>query len=464
MTKLLKTLCLMAMASAALLISCSGNPSTDAGTTRKDGGGGGGGEAEAFTIYSLDDAARETVYFAMAVDPGTERVGVVYYTPNGTMQGGDGGTEKNYDLKYVEWNNGAASAPETLRSMQRMVGLSMAFDPNSHQPVAAFLGGEAGFIEGQSIYWYQNDTSVMRRAMPNVWVETRVATLSAPPACSPIDQGFLEGLWSSVVFDSTGKMYVSFRDGHNGQFPQQDWAASDVEVLEGAAESTSMMRTCLTGDHKQAYGGRIQLAIGAADQPAVVYDQAFGGADVTGQNVYFQQRKTDAGWTETTAVLTVSNTMTGASLAYDATEGYGIAFTDRANNQLKYIKSAAGTNWSVPDDVFGTGTGGWYPSLAMDPMFHEPAIAFYVCSPRTGINDTSCLQNDDELRVMQRVTPMGQAGTWRETVVDPAGGWAPKLKFFASGKRVVAYRVPSALDASAKVNPLAGQIKLAVEK
>ena len=441
-----------------MLSACPGEGGGTGAGGGKDGGGGGGGtQVDAFNLYDLDSAAKDTLYFAMAIDPGTEKVGVVYFTPNGTVMGGDGGTELNYDLKYVEFSGGAASTPVKLRQVQRMVGLSLAFDPIKHEPVAAFLGGAPGFIEGQSIYWYQNDAVVMRRS-GGVWTETAIATTSAPPACSPIDQGFLEGLWSSIVFDPTGKMYVAFRDGHNGQFPQQDWASSDVEVLEGPNEG-SLTRRCLTGDHKQAYGGRIQLTLGPGGKPAVVYDSAFGGADVTGQNVLFQQL-TDAGsWTPTISLLTVSNTMSGAKVAYDPTEGYGIAVTDRTTSQLKYIKSTDTVNWTVPDDVFGSGTGGWYPSLAMDPVNHEPAIAFFVCSARAGVPDTGCLQSDDELRVTQRII-----GNWRETLVDANGGWQPKLGFFASGKRVIAYRVPPSLDATARVSANAGALKLAVEK
>lgn len=478
MARFAKTLCLLVLglpfalgASTAglALVGCSGGGQGGGtgGGGGKDGGVDGGGESDAFNLFTLDDAARELLWFSMSVDPGTERVGVAYFTPSSTTSvGGDGGTERNYDLKYVEWNNGIASAPERIRSMQRMVGLSLAFDPLSHQAVTTFLGGDPQFVVGKSIFWYQNDLAVARRTMAGTWVESDVVTTSAPPQCSPIDTGFLEGLWSSLAFDPAGKMYVAYRDGHNGQFAMQDWAASDVEVVEGANEAAlGGSRRCLTGDHKEAYGGRIQLVIGKDDQPSVVYDAAFGGADTVGQNVYHQQRNPDGTWSAVHSLLTLSDTMSGASLAYDKDkEGYGLAYTDRMSSQLRYIRSTLGgpaASWSQPDDVFGVGTGGWYPSLAMDPVFHEPAIAFSVCSPAARVNETSCLQSDDEVRVSQRV---GSPGTWRETLVDRGGGWAPKLKFFASGKRVVAYRTPPSRDSSGKVNPSAGQLKLAVER
>lgn len=76
------------------------------------------------------------------------------------------------------------------------------------------------------------------------------------------------GLSSTLAFDSTGGLYYAFRDGHNGQFPIQDWASSNVEVLSGRSEA-SLGRQCLTGDHRQAYGGHLQLAIGVNDQPAL---------------------------------------------------------------------------------------------------------------------------------------------------------------------------------------------------
>ena len=44
-------------------------------------------------------------------------------------------------------------------------------------------------------------------------------------------------------------------------------------------------------------------------------------------------------------------------------------------------------------------------------------------------------------------------GRWQSATVDPDGAYLPQLGFFASGKRVVAYRQPGT-----------GAVKLAVER
>jgi hypothetical protein len=214
------------------------------------------------------------------------------------------------------------------------------------------------------------------------------------------------------------------------------------------------------GNNKDAYGGHNLLVLGANDQPAIVFDQMFGTSDSNGNNIIFQKRNANGTWTPASALLTVSNTQTGAALAYDSQEGYGIAFVDRASNELSYTNSANGTAWSAVDPVFGAGTGGWYPSLAMDPINHEPSIAYYVCSPKSSINETGCLTTEDKLMVTQRVL-----GTWRHTLVDPAGGYHPKVGFFASGKRVIVYRSPPAIDPNTGITVTGvGALKIAVER
>jgi hypothetical protein len=353
------------------------------------------------------------------------------------------------------------SAIQTVRVVQRKVGLSMVFDPLTGEPVLSYLGGAAGVEVGMSVFWFQSDAVINRRTGGSVWTESIVAASGDQVTCgNPVsDRGFLVGLWPALAVDATGKLYLAYRDGHNGAFPMQDWAGSDVELWEGAG--TPSTGSCLAqgGLNKDAWGGHNQLAV-CGPELAIVHDQMFGGADTNGSNVIFQKRTAAGAWSSPAVLLTVSNTQTGPVLACDPIEGFGVSVVDRATNALVYTNSLNGQAWNTPDPVSGAGSGGWYPSIAMDPVRHEPAIAFYNCSPRSSVNETGCLTTEDELVVSQR-----QAGTWRQVLVDANGGYAPKLGFFASGKRFVVYRTPPAIDpATGLTVPNAGAIQIAIER
>ncbi|MCU0700200.1 MAG: hypothetical protein MUC96_27140 [Myxococcaceae bacterium] len=433
-----------------------------------------GGRAadDAFQILDLDPAAREQTYLAMAVDPNSGKIGVVYFTPRNTMTMSirtDAGMEgvPDYDIKYVEVVNGVPSAPETIRFVQRRIGLAIAFDPQG-RPVVSYLGGAQGFEPGMSIFWFQSDSVVNTRMGPNQWVETTVTQNGDDVTCgNPVsDTGFLVGLFPALAFDSTGKLYLAYRDTHNGQYPQQDWAGSDVEVVEDVLGARRLVCAQPGGNDKQAWGGRIRMIIGAGDQPAIMYDKALGGADTRGNDVIFQRRQANGTWTAPALVANISDTMTGASLAYHPNEGWAFAVTDGVNNKLLYRRNtsanAASMQWQQAEEVFASGTGGWYPSLALDvdPAFPgEPSIAYYVCSRRDQVPPSDCSQDQDELRVARR-----SGGVWRETLVDRGGGYAPQLAFLPGGKRVIAYRVPAAINGSNQVEPTAGAVKLAIER
>lgn len=408
-------------------------------------GGSGGGGGTSFDYVTLDPATSEPTYLAMAVGPG-DRVGVAYFA---SLSGGrdaglaDGGIEfaRDFEVRYVEWNGGQPSAPEPVRTVQRVYGVSVAFQ-GSGEPAVAYLGGGAD----QSAYWFQSDAVVSFRS-GGTWTERLVAARGNEVSCgNPVsDRGFLVGLFPALVFDGA-KGYLAYRDTHDGQFPQQDWNGSDLELAEGGP--TSWTKACLQagGNDKRAYGGHTVMVM-ADGQPALVHDRIVGAADGPGQDAIFLKRKSDGTWT-TPVSIGIASTQSGPSLAWDSVAGFGIAVVERAENALKFTSSQDGVDWTVLDPVYQSGTGGWYPSLAFDPVHHEPAIAFYSCSPRSGQSEGSCLSSEDELRVTQRI-----GGDWRETVVDSEGGYLPKLGFLSTGKKVVAYRLPGT-----------GAVRLAVER
>ena len=447
-----------------LLAGCSSIPGAN------DGGFKDGGEGEAcnatkkcaegffclsnkctgqFAYHDLDDAGPELTYLSIAVQSDAGRVGVAYfvqvdafggsYGPDGGLADGiraaDGGNTGNYEIRYVEWNSGVASRPQLIRTVQRVYGVSLAFQQNG-EPAVAYLGGGSDM----SAFWYQSDAVVNYRSGGATWTERVAATRSDQVPCgTPLDLGYLVGIFPSLVFDGP-KAYLAWRDGHNGQFPQQDWAGSDLKISEGGP--TAWTNTCQmsSGNVKQAYGARTHMVM-ANGQPALIHDRAFGGADTPGKDILFTRRKADGTWTNAASpVLNIQNTMSGGSLAWDPVEGYGIAAIEHQTDKLQYTRSLDGTIWDQATPVFGDGTGGWYPSLAMDPVNHEPAIAFYICSRTSGQAEGTCREFEDELRISQRIV-----STWRETLVDSEGGYLPKIGFFASfgtSKRIVVYRVP----------------------
>lgn len=462
------------VAPLTVLSACSGGGGggTGAGGGAGGGGGGGGGDLEPFSIITLDPDVRGVDYLAAAFDPSSRRVGVVYYAPAGTetMAG-----HPDFFIKYVEWQDGVTKPIETIRTVQNKVGLTVAFNPTSGEPTVSYLGGDPGFVVGMSIFWFQSD-AVINQRNNGTWTETIIAQTGGEVTCgNPVsDRGLLVGVWPALAYDPTGTLYFAYRDGHDAQFGQQDWNGSDVEEWEGVPPSLTTNHCLAAGgnggtvDGKPSWGGRIQMTMGPESQPVMVWDRAIGTSDGNGTDVYFQRRKSDGSWSSPANIMLVGNTQSGASIAYDSREGIGVAAVDRSTNELRYTFLPDGSStWAEPDPVFGSGSGGWFPSLAMDPVYGEPAIAFYVCSPRNSINETNCLTTEDELRIKQRVS-----GNWREVVVDKEGGYLPKLGFFVDGtgpsatsKRVVVYRQPQSVEQSTgKTVANAGMLKLAVER
>ncbi|MBN1203916.1 MAG: hypothetical protein JXB05_03195 [Myxococcaceae bacterium] len=431
-------LCLM-----LALVACKGEENQ-----KPDGGPDGTtdpNEESPFTRRTLD-SANELQPIALAVGPG-DTIGVAYFFKVAPSNGYD-----NYEIRYLQVENDQVSQPETVDTVQRVFGLSLAFD-SSGRPTVAYLGGGSD----DSAYWFQSDLEVSYRTGPNTWTSNVPVTMSneALGDNDVSNTGFLVGINPAIAFHNT-TAFVAYRDGHSGQFEKQDWDGSDLEVVVGGPTSWTPRMVAPGGNNKAAYGGHIQMVMTASGQPALVHDQVSGTPDGTGANVLFQRRNADGSWTPPLQVQQVFNTQRGASLAWDPVLGFGVAVVERAQNKLTFIQceesggvqcTAAG-NWTAPDPVYGSGSGGWYPSLAIDPKTHEPSIVFYICSYSPSANEGSCSAKDDELRVSTRIE-----GLWREALVDADGGWSPQLGYLSTGKRVVAYR-----------SPREGILKLAVER
>ena len=410
-------------------------------------------------MIDLDQTARGDSTLALAVHRSSGRIGVAYFAAKGTqtMAGVD-----DFDVKYVEVLNGVVAPPQIIRTVQRRAGLALVFD-GTGQPIVSYLGGAPGFEPGGPVFWFQSDAVIARRTPPSTWTETALVTTGDVVTCGnpASDRGFLVGVFPAMAFDGAGRLHLAYRDPHAAMFPFQDFAASDVEVVEDVIGTRSFRCAQPGGSDKGAWGGHLDMAIGPGLQPVLVHDKVFGGVVGAGQDVVFQRRQATGSWTAPVTVATVSNTMSGASVAGHASVGVALAVTDAATNQLQYFSNAdsmvPSSAWQR-ENVLSSGSSGWYPSLAFSSA-GVPSIVHYQCSQRASVAEGDCLQAEDDLRLATK-----RGTTWSFESVDPAGGVGPKLAFTSADKRVIAYRVPAARLANGSAEPTAGALKLAIER
>ncbi len=424
-------------------------PANDGGTGGGRAGGAGGGSAGAFTIVELDPAARGLFPMAMAVDAADDRVVVAYYTPKGTqtVQGID-----DLNLNVVEWKSGVVSAIQTIRFMQRTAGLAVALHPTTKEPTVAFLGGPDRLLpNAPSVFWFQHDASLATRS-GSTWTEVAAATLGdvcAPPG-SPMGASIV-GLWPALRFDATGRAIFAYRDIHFAQ-NNTDYTGSDLESMEGTLGALAPRCIFAGFDTKPGRGARLMMTAGPNDETVLVYDQNVKTSDGAGADAVLQ-RRTATGWTPPQVVLASPNTMTGPQVAWDAVEGYAVAAV--RGSVLGYRRSPDAVTWDEEETVVSSGSGGWYPSLAMDLINHEPSIAFYDCSLTSNVAVAECQTSQDSLKVTRK-----GGGRWQTPITVDAEGGVPKLGLLSNGRRVIAYRVANTMDDSSRT----GLLKLAIER
>jgi hypothetical protein len=469
--------------------SCSQSSSGGDGGAPPDGGNGDAGGNNAFTYYDITGPTASLLpgTYAIAVGP-NDHVGVAYFQ---LSDGGydaaillpDGGTDNtqgqflhNFDVEYLEWAGGTIVTPPqqvTSAPVQITVGISLAFQANG-EPAVAYVGGPN---KNQNPYWFQQNATVNFRKSGSVWTETVVDTTSPddpPPATDLPDGvdlsmgGVIMGLYPSLVIDG-GTAWLAYRDVHGGQFPKQDWGGSDLKVAVGTNNGTSwnLGGAAWGGNNKDAWGGHNQLVLGLNGWPAVISDQLPGGSNGEGANVVFFQDNNyqlkpwfpDYEVNPPIAGQIVQNSTTGwgtgylgdtgPSLAFDPGPqglGYGVAFNCRGClngvDQLSYTQCTPptdctnGNNWTSPDNFFASGTGGWWPSLQIDPILHVAVIAAYNCALHNSVSFGSCPTNEDEVVLWRQV-----GSNWTHLQVDPDGYFEPKLGLLSTEQAVVVYQM-----------------------
>ncbi len=385
----------------------------------------------------------------MTVDAADDRVVVAYFTPRGTqtVQGVD-----DLNLNVVEWKSGVVSPIQTIRFVQRTAGLSVALHPVTKEPTVAFLGGPDRFLpNGPSVFWFQHDASLATRA-GSTWTEVAAATLGdiCAPVGSPMGASIV-GLWPALRFEATGRAVFAWRDIHFAQ-NTTDYTGSDLESMEGPLGAMTPRCVFAGFDTKPGRGARLMMTAGPNDETVLVYDQNVKTADGVGADVVLQ-RRTSTGWSAPQVVLVSPDTMTGPQVGWDAVEGYAVAAI--RDSVLTYRRSSDGATWDAEETVVSSGSGGWYPSLAMDLVNHEPSIAFYDCSTTSNVPVTGCQTSQDALKLTRK-----GGGRWQTPITVDAEGGVPRLGLLSNGRRVIAYRVANTMDDASRT----GVLKLAIER
>jgi hypothetical protein len=447
----------------AIGLACSsGGPTDGGGTTGGTTGGSDGGDGGLITV-TLDPSASGNGDIAMAIGPNDE-IGVAYFTVSDAGQSNVGFI---YTINYVTYQNGVVSTPSIVRTVQRTLGLTLAYLPDG-TPAIGYLGGanyvyngpDAGYTPTGSTYWLESQAAIAYLLADGGWGENvcmqdstagGAFNVGGLPCVNPalMNRGSVVGLWPSLVFDG-GTAIMVFRDVHDGQYPVQDWQASATKMCVGSPAGWSWAAPiaddyCSCANTRGAFGGHNQMIWGVNGALSVISDQMQndqGEVFVGGHDVRFTMQNPDGTWTTpinpfiTTCPATgdtIHDTQTGPVMAYSVGTGYVVAVVDHSTDDLMYISSPDGVSWGQIQHVYQQGTGGWYPSIAIDPISGEAAVAFFICSLEPMA--TSCSATDAQL-VVSELAPAG----WQQVInVSGTQFYLPKLAFLSSGKPAIAY-------------------------
>ncbi len=485
---------LLALSSACSTGTGNGNTTSSNGDTT----GGGTGDGGLFTAVAGDtsDAGMQGLPIAMAVGP-KDQVGVAYFRPTGNSLAptGDAGGRVDYGVMYLEITDGKVTrAPSQIAVVQCQDGLTVNFDQQG-DPVVGFLGGGAYFYDGGypadagpdstgSLFWLQSqpalaygqtdggwnlqvcmqDSTAMGAFTWNVIGGDSADDMSAEQL---INEGNVVGLWPSLVFDG-GTAIMAYRDVHFGQFPVQDWQASDVKMCQGSPPTwkswSAPMTIDITGAHKTVgYGSHNQMIFGVNGALAVLCDgdaTGQGAVDRDATDAWFVQQNLGS-WSSSTVDWSLPinpfnprnleadilvNTQTGPQMAYNKTFGYSVVAVDTAPPTgggaaaLYYASSPDGQNWSNRQIVFSLGSGGFYPSIADDPISGNPNIVYTICSGSPGVLPAPGACNAPELDLVTVSTNPPSWSATPATTISNQAVFMPKIGFLSTDKIVIAYR------------------------
>jgi hypothetical protein len=440
----------------SVLAACSpGNGGDGGGTTGTSSSSSSGGSGNGWKIVPLDTSdGGDASDLALAVGP-NDTVGVAYYLSQPTP---DGGTFQPYQIRYVQYpTTGQPTTPSVVDTVVHpQYGLGLAIQA-SGLPAVAYLGGAP--YGPMANYWIQSQAVVSYQQAGGTWnLEVTNNAMGNPEVAQTADGGMTDymvsgmeivvGLFSQIGFDSKGTAYDFYRDINFAQSigTTSDYGSSDIEGEVGGPTAWNLEWAfagntwVFDGTPPLGLGGHNQLVM-ANDQPAIVCNEfsQTAGDDTTGLNVDFVMRlgpNPANNWTVPLRIIGTGKNGTGPSIAWDSTFGYAVVVYDNDASKLLFTSSPDGVTWQGQDDVYA-GAGGWFPSVAISPITHKPTIADFLCSNVPGPTSISqCPASQEAIEVRTFTGNSFATGA----IVDPAGGYEPKIAYLSTGKMVIAYR------------------------
>ena len=366
-------------------------------------GGYDGGNAFVFTTLPTRGLGPGLPFAVAYADDG--RIGVAYYwTAGGSI----------YEVDYLEIAANGSTRTAYIASGTRTEGVGTAFDSKGEANVS-YLGQDPNVsvmaADAGGVFWAEANLAI---ATVHSFVDGGVtyfypahvsADVTGPTDPKVVTEGTVVGLFSSMVNTDAG-LVVPYRDVHFGQNPT-DFNKSNWDAAVGGGMTWTDERIEAgsdTGlDPHAGIGALAKAAVGPLGVGVVSSGEAI--LDATPTDLIFAFRTPGAppatlgSWTGQTVVEKVNNSgPAGPSLAADPMMGWGIAWVEMSPSNtsigsaiLQYTTSMTGAqnSWSNAEDVYGSGAGGWEPSLAFDSL-DQANIAYYVCSQTVGTASGSC--------------------------------------------------------------------------
>ncbi|MDF1562021.1 MAG: hypothetical protein P1V51_03210 [Deltaproteobacteria bacterium] len=391
------------------------------------------------------DTGNVGMQISVAVGPGD--VGRVAYFATQAYDDGDC-TEipdnpprrQRWQIRYAEEGASGWTAEDVLAPLYLgvPVGLQLHTAPGGTATIATMIGDPVPLL----LFCGANDVGILERGGGGGWTPTTIVTSSGQAATGEpaSDFGEVVGYWTSLAWDSGGRMGFAYKDVHAGSLQGDDFKRADLELALGNGGGFQNIPV----DWGEGAGNYNAITFDGQDRPVIAYHVPTEGI-ITSRHGIWATRTSDGGATWERLQLHIGGTAERIAVTNDPRTGEPIFAYYSGGEALPYL--ARLTDPTQFEDL----ANGWEKERLGDPRFDEgysPSIAFdpegnlgiaYYRCVRVNRGVGSCNPNDDAV-----VFAWDDAGTWVTEVVDEGGeghcGMYPSLAFDSTGRAIIGYQ------------------------